>query len=243
MSARSVLVTGASQGIGQAIACTLSAAGYKVAAGYLHHGTQARQLVADGNAAMAVRIDVMDTASVVAAIDEVNAQFGGIDVLINNAGHAQVKAFLELTDEDWQQMLSAHLLGAVRCVRSVLPGMLERRYGRIINMASVGGQWGGVHQLHYAAAKAALINFTRSIAKLHAGSGITANAISPGLIETEMIREELARQPGANPAASIPVGRLGHPDEVAAAAVYLCSDAATFVTGHTLNINGGVYFG
>jgi NAD(P)-dependent dehydrogenase (short-subunit alcohol dehydrogenase family) len=244
MNARVALVTGASRGIGRAVAGSLLSAGYRVAAGYRRHEEEALELAAGNDAAIAVHIDVTDAASIDAAMAQVESRFGGVDILVNNAGYAQVKSFAELSDEDWQNMLSVHLLGAVRCVRRVLPGMLERRHGRIVNIVSVGGQWGGVHQVHYAAAKAGLINFTQSLAKLYAASGITANAISPGLIDTEMIREELSRRPpAADPAAGIPVGRLGRPEEVAAAAVYLCSDAAAFVTGHTLNVNGGVYFG
>jgi len=245
MNGRVVLVTGASRGIGQAVAEALLAAGCRVAFGYHRHEAAAQGLVAGRECAFAVRIDVSDPDSVSAAIAVVEAHFGPIDILVNNAGYSQLKPFAELSDADWEAMLSVHLLGAVRCARACLPGMLDRGFGRIVNMASVGGQWGGVNQLHYAAAKAALINFTRSLARLYSRDGVTANAVAPGLIETEMVREELARLPSgpAGAAAAIPVGRIGLPEEVAAAVVFLCSDAAAFVSGHTLNVNGGVYFG
>jgi acetoacetyl-CoA reductase/3-oxoacyl-[acyl-carrier protein] reductase len=245
MNDRVVLVTGASRGIGRAVAEALLAAGCRVAFGFHRQEAAAQELVAGRERAFAVRIDVSDPGSVSTAIAAVQARLGQIDILVNNAGYSQLKPFAELSDTDWEAMLSVHLLGAVRCVRACLPGMIDRGFGRIVNMASVGGQWGGVNQLHYAAAKAALINFTRSLARLHSRDGITANAVAPGLIETEMVREELARSHSgpAGAAAAIPVGRIGLPEEVAAAVVYLCSDAAAFVSGHTLNVNGGVYFG
>ena len=139
-------------------------------------------------------------------------------------------------------MLDVNLLGSVRCARRVLPQQLERGWGRIVNISSIGGQWGGMNQLHYAAAKAAMINFTRSLAKLYSGQGVTANAIAPGLVATDMSAGELDTEAGKAKVAGIPAGRLGTVDEVGATVAFLASDGAAYVTGQTLNLNGGMYF-
>jgi acetoacetyl-CoA reductase/3-oxoacyl-[acyl-carrier protein] reductase len=236
-------VTGASRGIGKGIAEALVKANYLVAAGY-----NSNQILVDRNedsstSFMSVHIDVSSEQSVKKAIKLVEDHFGQIDLLINNAGIAQVKPFLELSDEDWQEMLSINLLGAVRCTRHVLPGMLERKWGRIVNISTIGGQWGGMYQVHYAAAKAGLINFTKSMAKLYSGVGVTTNAIAPGLIDTEMIAAEMKEKSAAGRFDGIPMARLGTVDEVSAAVLYLCSTEASYVTGQTINVNGGMYFG
>jgi len=236
-------VTGASRGIGKGIAEALVKANYLVAAGY-----NSNQILDDRNgdsstSFVPVHIDVSNEQSVKKAIKLVEEHFGRIDLLINNAGIAQIKPFLELSDEDWQEMLSINLLGAVRCTRHVLPGMLERKWGRIVNISSIGGQWGGMYQVHYAAAKAGLINFTKSMAKLYSGMGVTTNAIAPGLIETEMIAAEMKEKSATGRIDGIPMARLGTVDEVSAAVLYLCSIEASYVTGQTINVNGGMYFG
>ena len=240
---RVALVTGASRGIGKGIAEALVKANYLVAAGY-----NSNQILDDRNgdsstSFVPVHIDVSNEQSVKKAIKLVEEHFGRIDLLINNAGIAQIKPFLELSDEDWQEMLSINLLGAVRCTRHVLPAMLERKWGRIVNISSIGGQWGGMYQVHYAAAKAGLINFTKSMAKLYSGMGVTTNAIAPGLIETEMIAAEMKEKSATGRIDGIPMARLGTVDEVSAAVLYLCSIEASYVTGQTINVNGGMYFG
>src|SRR5262249_14832892 len=151
------------------------------------------------------------------------------------------KPFLEIDDADWTTMLSVNLVGAARCIREVLPSMLAGKQGRIINVSSIGGQWGGMNQVHYAAAKAGLINLTRSMAKLYSKEGITCNAIAPGLIATEMSAAELDTPQGQDKVKSIPCGRLGTTEEAGALAVYLASDAAGYLTGQTFNLNGGMY--
>jgi acetoacetyl-CoA reductase/3-oxoacyl-[acyl-carrier protein] reductase len=120
--------------------------------------------------------------------------------------------------------------------------MLDKGWGRIVNIVSIGGQWGGMRQVHYAAAKAGLINFTQSLARLYSGEGVTSNAVSPGLVATHMAQKELHSKAGKQKAAQIPLGRIARPQEIAAAVVFLCSDDASYITGHTLNVNGGMYF-
>jgi acetoacetyl-CoA reductase/3-oxoacyl-[acyl-carrier protein] reductase len=214
-----------------------------VALGYKSHKEYADLVVQGYASAMAVYVDVSDEASIDQAVTLIEERLGEVNVLINNAGIAQQKSFLDLTDEDWLQMLSVNLLGAVRCSRRVLPSMLTKKYGRIINISSIGGQWGGIYQVHYAASKAGLINLTMSLAKLYSKQGITCNAIAPGLIETDMIAGEMADESTRKRIEAIPVARLGTVQEVAAAVLFLLSKEAGYITGQTLNINGGMYFG
>jgi acetoacetyl-CoA reductase/3-oxoacyl-[acyl-carrier protein] reductase len=243
MSGKVAFVTGASRGIGKSIAETLIKAQYKVAVGY-NSNRELAELVTNGlSSAIAVHVDVSDADSIDQAISFTEQKFGEVEILVNNAGIAQQKSFLELTDADWQEMLSVNLLGAVRCSRRVLPSMINRKYGRIINISSIGGQWGGVFQVHYAASKAGLINLTMSLAKLYSRDGITCNAISPGLIETDMIAGEMEDESARKRIEAIPVGRIGSVEEVAAAVLFLSSKEAGYITGQTININGGMYFG
>lgn len=239
---RVALVTGASRGIGKCIAEALSKADYLVAAGYNSTPIAKDKKESCSPSYLPVYIDVASEQSVELALKYVEEHIGKVDVLINNAGIAQPKQFLELTDADWETMLSVNLLGAVRCTRHVLPGMLEKKEGRIVNISSIGGQWGGMYQVHYAAAKAGLINFTKSMAKLYSGLGITSNAVAPGLIETEMLAEEMKDKSALGRVEGIPIARLGTVQEVAAAVLFLCSPESSYVTGQTINVNGGMYF-
>lgn len=231
-----VFVTGASRGIGAAIADIFSFNDYNVAYGYNEHQPQ--------NDNFNVKIDISDRVSVKNAIYKTEQKFGGsIDILINNAGIAQEKDFLAITDKDWQTMLNVNLQGAFRMTQEVLPAMIEQKWGRIINITSVGGQWGGFNQVHYAASKAGLINFTQSIAKLYSKYNITSNAIAPGLVATDMSASELSTEAGQKKIKNIPMGRLGTVEEIANIALFLASQDASYITGQTINANGGMYFG
>jgi len=242
MRTKIALVTGGGRGIGAGIVRALAATGHRIAIGYRERREEAEALARSVGDALAFRVDLGDPDDVQSACERVRAELGEPDVLVNNAAIAQEKPFLELSENDWERMFSVNLFGAVRCARAVLPGMLRRRFGRIVNVASIGGQWGGVNQLHYAAAKAALINLTRSLARLYSGDGVTANAISPGLVATEMSALELGTEAGRAKVAGIPAGRLGTAAEVGAAVAFLASEDAGYVTGQTLNLNGGMYF-
>jgi acetoacetyl-CoA reductase/3-oxoacyl-[acyl-carrier protein] reductase len=216
-------------------------AGYRVAFGYNANRAGAEKLAKAHPAAFAVKIDIASRTSVTRAIAQCRKHFGGdISILVNNAALAQEKPFETITDADWDRMLTVNLRGAFIVAQECLPAMLAQKWGRIINITSIGGQWGGMRQVHYAAAKAGLINFTHSLAKLYSGAGVTANAVSPGLVATDMIKKELASKAGKRKAAQIPAGRIAEPEEIAAGVVYLVSDAAAYVTGQTLNINGGM---
>jgi NAD(P)-dependent dehydrogenase (short-subunit alcohol dehydrogenase family) len=241
IATRIALVTGAGSGIGKATALALLGAGYRVACGYNANRAEAEAIQKSHASAFAVKIDISSRASVKRAVAAGARHFGrGFDIVVNNAALVQEKSFETITDADWDRMLAVNLRGAFIVAQETLPGMQLRKWGRIINITSIGGQWGGMRQVHYAAAKAGLINLTHSLAKLYSGSGITANAIAPGLVATDMIAKELKSKAGKRKAAQIPVGRIAVPAEIAAGAVYLASEDAGYVTGHTLNINGGL---
>jgi acetoacetyl-CoA reductase/3-oxoacyl-[acyl-carrier protein] reductase len=240
---RLALVTGASRGIGNAIARALLQQGYRVACGYHATRSGAEALQKEFPDAFAVAVDLGSRKSIRRAIAVAEKKFGAtIDIVVNNAAIADEKPFAEISDADWDRMLETNLRGPFAVTQETLPAMIGKSWGRIVNIVSIGGQWGGMRQVHYAAAKAGLINFTHSMAKLYSGNGITANAVSPGLVETDMTKKELRAKAGKTKAAQIPVGRVGEAEEIAAAVVFLCSEKAGYITGHTLNVNGGLYF-
>ncbi|HJZ71522.1 MAG TPA: 3-oxoacyl-ACP reductase family protein [Vicinamibacterales bacterium] len=247
MTRRTALVTGGSRGIGRAIATTLAARGHAVALTYATREPDARGVVEAirlaGGEAMTLQLVAEERASIRAAVAEIRRTLGPIGVLVNNAAIAQEKPFPEITDADWDRMFAVNLRGPFACAQEVLPDMLQQRWGRIVNISSIGGQWGGVLQVHYACAKAGLNNLTRSLAKLYSGQGVTTNTIAGGLVATEMIAKELATPAGREKVRNIPAGRIATPDEVASAVAFLASDEAAYVTGQTLNVNGGMYFG
>ena len=242
---RVALVTGGSRGIGRAIATMLAARGHAVALTYVTSEREARAVAdgigRDGGRAMAVRLVAEDRATISRAVEQVHASLGTISVLVNNAAIAQEKPFLEITDDDWDRMLAVNLRGPFSCAQEVLPDMLKQRWGRIINISSVGGQWGGMLQVHYACAKAGLNNFTRSLAKLYSTQGVTTNTVAAGLVATAMIAHELETPAGKEKVRNIPIGRIATPEEIARTVAFLASDDASYITGQTINANGGMY--
>jgi NAD(P)-dependent dehydrogenase (short-subunit alcohol dehydrogenase family) len=241
------LVTGASRGIGAATAIQLGAQGISVAVGYRKNFEQAQKVVSAivelGGSAVSMQLDILNRQNIKEIILRINDTIGKVNILVNNAAIAQEKPFLNITDFEWDEMLKSNLSGPFTCIQEVLPEMIEMGWGRIVNIASVGGQWGGINQIHYASAKAGLIGLTRSIAKTFSIYGITCNAISPGLIKTDMSASELTTESGKEKIKQIPVGRLGIPEDIASSVSYLVSDEASYVTGQTINLNGGMYFG
>ena len=244
---RVALVTGGSRGIGRAIATTLAERGHAVALTYVTSERQARdtagEITRNGGKALAVRLVVEDRASIARAAADVRAALGPIGILVNNAAIAQEKPFQELTDADWDRMLAINLRGPFACAQEVLPGMLTAGWGRIVNISSVGGQWGGMLQVHYACAKAGLNNLTRSLAKLYSAQGVMTNTVAAGLVSTTMIANELETEAGKAKVRNIPVGRIATPEEIARVVAFLASDDASYITGQTINANGGMYFG
>ena len=231
------LITGGSRGIGAATVCAFASAGYRAAFFYLHSESAAQALAAR-TGAIAIRCDIRDSASVAAACAEAKRRLGHIDVLVNNAGIAQQKLFTDITDEDWRAMLDTNLSGAFYACRAVLPDMISRRYGRIINVGSIWGQVGASCEVHYSAAKAGLIGLTKALAKEAAPSGVTVNCICPGVIETDML-SSFTQDDLAALAEETPVGRLGTPEDIARSILWLADPKSNFITGQTVGVNGG----
>ena len=234
---RTVLITGGSRGIGAGAVRAFSKAGYRVAFFYLNSEASASALAAE-TGACAIRCDVRDSASVSCAVAQAQRVLSHIDVLVNNAGVAQQKLFTDITDEDWRAMLDTHLTGAFLLGRAVLPGMISRRHGRIINVGSIWGQVGASCEVHYSAAKAGLIGLTKALAKEVAPSGVTVNCVCPGVIATDMLAS-FTEEDLAVLCEETPVGRLGTPEDVARTLVFLAEESAGFITGQVIGVNGG----
>lgn len=234
---RTALITGGSRGIGAQCVRAFAQAGYRVAFFYLSSEEKARALGKE-TGAYAIRCDVRDPAQVRAACGQALELLRHIDALVNNAGVAQQKLLCDITDEDWRTMLDTHLSGAFYVTREVLSGMISQRDGRIVNISSIWGQVGASCEAHYSAAKAGLIGLTRALAKEAGPSGVTVNCLCPGVIETDMLSsftpEDLAAL-----REETPLGRLGTPEDVARAALWLCGGEASFITGQVLGVGGG----
>jgi 3-oxoacyl-[acyl-carrier protein] reductase len=242
---RVALVTGASRGIGRAVAERLANDGYRVAVNY-HTGSAAADdvvaaITADGGEAMAIGADVGDAEAVTAMFDAVVERFGPVEVLVNNAGVTADDLLLRMTPEAWDRVIRTNLTSAYLCTRAALRGMLKARWGRIVSVTSVAGITGNPGQANYAAAKAGLIGFTRSVAKEVGSRGITVNAVAPGFVDTDMTGAlDDSVKEAALPA--IALGRFADPGEIAAAVGYLASEDAAYVTGHVLVVDGGLSF-
>jgi NAD(P)-dependent dehydrogenase (short-subunit alcohol dehydrogenase family) len=239
LQGRTALVTGSSRGIGAAIARAFAAEGARVAVAYREREQDAAALAAELKDGLCLRLDVTRRSEVRSALDTIHDRWGGLDILVNNAGLLQQKPFAEITDEDWDRTLEVNLKGVFLCTQEAAPRLCERPSASIINISSIGGQFGGPRAPHYSASKAAVLAFTRSTARLFAHQGLRVNAIAPGFVRTEMIEDVLAGDGEERALAQIPLGRLGAPGDIAAAAVYLASEDAGFVTGQVLSVNGG----
>jgi NAD(P)-dependent dehydrogenase (short-subunit alcohol dehydrogenase family) len=240
------LVTGGSRGIGAAIARAFAHEGARVAITYRTHAQVASALARELPLGLAVPLDIGGTRSdepVRRAVQDVITHYGQLDLLVNNAGSLQQKDFFEITNDDFAQAIDVNLKGPFVATQEAGKHMRKRASGCILNIASIGAQIGGPKAPHYAAAKAALITFTRSCARLLAPHGVRVNAIAPGFVRTAMIAHVLAGEGEANIARDIPLGRIGEPADVAAAAVYLASEESAFVTGQVLSVNGGQWMG
>jgi 3-oxoacyl-[acyl-carrier protein] reductase len=242
LEGRVALVTGASRGIGRAIAKALAARGAVVTAAARAENAHpvAEEIVAAGGRACAVTMDVTDAATVEAALAALLARDGRIDILVNNAGIARDQLLVRMKRADWDAVIATNLTSAFTCSQAVLRPMMKQRSGRIINVTSVVGQSGNAGQANYAASKAGLIGFTKSLALEVASRGITVNAVAPGMIDTDMTRA-ISAEVQAEWAERIPAKRLGTPDDVAGAVAFLASDEASYITGHVLSVNGGMY--
>ena len=242
LSGRVAFVTGASRGIGKAIALRLAAAGAKVAACARadHARAVVDEIAATGGAAQALSADVTDGGALAAAVRAALERFERIDVLVNNAGVVRDQLLMRMKPVEWDTVLATNLTAAFTCTQAVLRPMLKQRWGRVISIGSVVGQSGNPGQANYAASKAGLIGFSKALACEVAARGVTVNVVAPGFIETDMTAQLGAAARDAL-TERIPAGRLGRPADVAAAVCFLASDEASYITGQVVGVNGGMY--
>lgn len=242
LSGKVAVITGASRGIGRQTALTLARAGAAVVLTSRGDAAQAvaAEVTAAGGQALALAADVADSAAVQRVIETTTERFGRLDVLVNNAGITRDQLLLRMKRDDWDAVVATNLTGTFLCTQAVLKTMLRQRSGRIISISSVVGQSGNPGQTNYAATKAGIIGFSKALAREVASRSITVNVVAPGLIDTDMTRD-ISSDAQANWVSAIPLGRLGTPDDVAAAVCFLASDAAGYITGQVLAVNGGMY--
>ncbi|HEX4810664.1 MAG TPA: 3-oxoacyl-[acyl-carrier-protein] reductase [Bryobacteraceae bacterium] len=243
MTKRTALVTGASRGIGKACIEALASAGHRVVLASRSFDQLEEMCVAlrsTGTEAFAVSMDLTSQESIAAGITKASREFGRIDILVNNAGMTKDGLAIRLKPADWELVLQTNLSGAFYAVQQVLSGMMRERWGRIVNISSVVGEMGNAGQANYVASKAGLIGLTKSLAREVGSRNITVNAVAPGFVETDMthglndaLKQKMIEQ--------TPLGRIGKPEEIAAAVKFLASEEASFITGHVLDVNGGIY--
>ncbi len=239
------LVTGASRGIGAAIADALAKAGATVVGtATSQSGAEAisNRLAAAGCKGRGMVLDVTDTTSVESIMQAINDEFGAPSILVNNAGITRDNLLMRMKDDEWQSIIDTNLTSIFRLSKAVLRGMMKARKGRIINISSVVGAMGNAGQTNYAAAKAGIFGFTRSMAREVGSRGITVNSVAPGFIDTDMTRE-LPEEQRKSLIENIPLNKLGRPEDIANTVVFLASDAGDYITGETIHVNGGMYMG
>lgn len=242
---KTALVTGASRGIGRAIAFSLAREGANIIVNYVRDKKSAdfvvRKIIRENGNATAVRANVSSYEEVLAMKEEIDAITGNVDILVNNAGvHQHLKSW-ELKPNDWRRVIDINLTGVYNCCNIFVPGMIKNKWGRIVNISSLSAIAGTDHEVHYAASKGGVISSTRALALELAPYGIRVNCVAPGLVFTDMTKDSTKKEIEAA-VARIPLGRMGKPEEVAEVVLFLCSDKSSFITGETINVNGGVWF-
>jgi len=241
---RKAIVTGGSLGIGAAIARELGRQGALVALNYRKHDTEAKQVVADVEAAggkgLAIKADVSSFADAQGMVDQVVEKFGGLDILVNNAGVNRDSVIWKMTEEQWDQVIDINLKGYFNYCRAAVPVFREQKSGKIVNVTSINGLRGKFGQTNYSASKAGIIGFTKALAREVGRASVNVNAVAPGLIETDMMKDAPEKVLEAA-LAEIVLGRLGQPEEVASVVAFLCSDVARHITGEVIRVDGGQY--
>jgi len=243
MNVRTALVTGASRGIGKACALTLASAGHRVVLAARTVAAMeelANQIRSAGGEAFVVEVDLASQASIAAGFGRAAKEFGRIDILINNGGITRDGLAMRMKPTDWDIVLQTNLSGAFYAIQQVMPAMMRERWGRIVNISSVVGEMGNPGQANYVASKAGLIGLTKSLAREIGSRNITVNAVAPGFIETDMTHG-LSSELKQKMLEQTPLGRMGTPEDIASAVKFLVSEEAGFITGHVLDVNGGIY--
>lgn len=242
LKGKAAFVTGAAQGIGKAIAKVLAQAGADVVVADLDlvkAQETAKEITETGSRSLALKVNVTQFSEVQEAVNSIMTQWGRLDILVNNAGITRDALLLRMKEEDWDMVLEVNLKGTFHCTKAVLPLMTKRRSGKIVNIASIVGVMGNAGQANYAASKAAVIGFTKTVAREYASRGINVNAVAPGFIDTAMT-QALAQEVRENLSRQIPLGRLGTAEDVAYAVRFLVSEEAAYITGQVIHVNGGM---
>lgn len=243
LEGKKALVTGASRGIGRAIALALAAEGADVVINYAGSEAAAKAVAAEieamGRKAMVIQADISSNEAATAMIDQAVKEFGRIDVLVNNAGITRDGLLMRMKEEDWDAVLTTNLKGVFNCTKAAIKYMMKQKAGHIVSISSVVGEMGNAGQANYAAAKAGVIGFTKAVAKEVAARGITVNAVAPGFIKTDMTAV-LNEKQVEGMLTTIPLKRLGDPSDIAKAVVFLASEDANYITGQTINVDGGM---
>lgn len=243
LEGKKALVTGASRGIGRAIALALAAEGADIAVNYAGNQAAAEAVAAEieamGRKALIIQADISSNEAATAMVEQVAKEFGRVDILVNNAGITRDGLLMRMKEADWDAVLTTNLKGVFNCTKAAIKYMMKQKAGHIVNISSVVGVNGNAGQANYAAAKAGVIGFTKATAKELAARGITVNAVAPGFIQTDMTAVLNEKQVEAMQA-TIPLKRLGKPEDIAKAVVFLASDDANYITGQTLNVDGGM---
>ncbi|WZL74810.1 3-oxoacyl-[acyl-carrier-protein] reductase [Clostridiaceae bacterium 35-E11] len=243
LSGKTAIITGGSRGIGKAIALKLAELGANVVVNYTSNPQKAEEVVKAvknmGRDALALKADVSNSEEVQMFMKEVEKHFDTIDILINNAGITKDTLLMKMKEDDWDQVVAINLKGTYNCTKAVIRKMMKQKEGKIVNIASVVGIMGNAGQANYAASKAGIVGFTKSVAKELGSRGINVNAVAPGFIETDMT-DALSDEVKENLMAQIPLKQLGKPEDVANVVGFLCTDAANYITGQVLNVDGGM---
>ncbi len=243
LAGKVALVTGAAQGIGRAIALLLAKQGADLVISDINlekARETAREIEEMGRRALAIKVNVADLSEVEGMVETILQQFGRIDILVNNAGITRDRLILRMTEEDWDAVLDVNLKGTFNCTKAVIRHMAKQKSGKIVSIASVSGEMGNPGQANYAASKAGVIGFTKTIAREFAARGINVNAIAPGFIQTAMT-DAIPEKSRETLMQMIPMERLGTPEDVAQAVLFLVSESSSYITGQVLNVNGGIY--